>query len=1108
MQPAACISSMMIARTSIAFFSLWPTALLAEVDYERDVKTLLKMKCWACHGPLKQESGLRVDSGQLLKVGGDSGPAVIPGRAAESLLLERVSSADELERMPPEGEPLTKKQVDMLKRWVDTGAKSPTDEMPQSDPRDHWAFQEIRGVNLSSEVHPVDFFVQQKLRESGLNLAPRASPVTLLRRLYLSMHGLLPSAEEVAALEADPATFDEAVDRVLKSERYGERFGQYWLDIVRYADTHGFEVNTARPNAWRYRDYVINAFNHDKPYDQFVTEQIAGDVYDEDAATGFLVAAPVLLPGQIGKDAASKRLARQDSLDEMVVGTSATFLGLTLGCARSHDHKFDPLSQQDYYSMQAFFAGVRYGDREIEDENFEERQVRLRALLPQIEQVKASVSQYDSIALTGRTLIIDETDDKRTTHFVKANGPGKNPAGAKRGFADDPGTINRLPNFSQGYTWWDNVAGKNVMSFNPDVEGRFDIWISWGAHGSGVHTRDARYVLDLDGNPATTEDQHQVATVDQYFLQGQSEGETERAPQWSGLLHIGQHKLRKNTRLLLRGGETGTGITTDVLVLQETGEPEQVNGTEETGATPKLRVPVNFRRNTERFQPVRAKRVRFTSLATTNDNRYEPCIDELEVFAVGTTENIALASLGVMATSSGNYSDTGKHQLKHVNDGQTSNDRSWISNEKGKGWVQLEFKQPVVIDRIVWGRDRTGRFKDRLPVRYKIEVEDHLGNLSRVADASDRLPFGTKFDEASTRLRNAAGGARSELAAALQELTELETSRDELEKKEMAYAGVFTKPDQTHLLIRGDPEQPGKIVKPRIPELFGSFELPEDAAESKRRDSLAVWLTRNLNPLTARIIVNRVWQFHFGIGIVATSSDFGLNGAKPSHPELLDWLADDLMKHAWSLKHLHRRIVSSKTWQQSNRINQEAKKVDADCRLLWRYPARRVEAEVIRDTLLQVSGKLNYKMGGPGFDFFKSRGGLSGFPPVKKFEENGLRRMVYAHKVRMESVPVFGAFDCPDAGQPSPRRGRSTTAIQALNLFNSDFIAEIAVQFSLALHNDGASMNDDIIRAYQLIFQREPNAKELQFAGQVVEKHGLPTLARVLFNTNEFLMLP
>ncbi len=531
MQPAACISSMMIARTSIAFFSLWPTALLAEVDYERDVKTLLKMKCWACHGPLKQESGLRVDSGQLLKVGGDSGPAVIPGRAAESLLLERVSSADELERMPPEGEPLTKKQVDMLKRWVDTGAKSPTDEMPQSDPRDHWAFQEIRGVNLSSEVHPVDFFVQQKLRESGLNLAPRASPVTLLRRLYLSMHGLLPSAEEVAALEADPATFDEAVDRVLKSERYGERFGQYWLDIVRYADTHGFEVNTARPNAWRYRDYVINAFNHDKPYDQFVREQIAGDVYDEDAATGFLVAAPVLLPGQIGKDAASKRLARQDSLDEMVVGTSATFLGLTLGCARCHDHKFDPLSQQDYYSMQAFFAGVRYGDREIEDENFEERQVRLRALLPQIEQVKASVSQYDSIALTGRTLIIDETDDKRTTHFVKANGPGKNPAGAKRGFADDPGTINRLPNFSQGYTWWDNVAGKNVMSFNPDVEGRFDIWISWGAHGSGVHTRDARYVLDLDGNPETTEDQHQVATVDQYYLQGQSEGETERAPQ-------------------------------------------------------------------------------------------------------------------------------------------------------------------------------------------------------------------------------------------------------------------------------------------------------------------------------------------------------------------------------------------------------------------------------------------------------------------------------------------------------------------------------------------------------------------------------------------------
>ncbi|MDB4807615.1 DUF1553 domain-containing protein [bacterium] len=1090
---------MTIVRISLIVILLVPTVVWAEVDYERDVKPLLKTKCWACHGPLKQESGLRVDAGQLLKMGGDSGPAVMPGNAAKSLLLERVSSTDELERMPPEGERLTRKQVEMLRQWVDSGAKSPANEIPQLDARDHWAFQEIRGVSLASDVHPVDFFVERKLRQAGLKLASKADPKTLLRRLYLSMHGLLPSVEEVAALEANSKTFDQAVDRVLGSDRYGERLGQYWLDIVRYADTHGFEVNTARPNAWPYRDYVIRAFNQDKPYDQFVREQIAGDIYGEDVATGFLVAAAVLLPGQIGKDDASKRLARQDSLDEIVVGTSATFLGLTLGCARCHDHKFDPLTQEDYYSMQSFFAGVRYGDREVRGKDFESRQSRLRAVLPEIEQIKAMVSKHEPVALASRTLIIDEADEEQTTHFVKSNGPGKNPSGAKRGYADDVGSINRLPNFSQGYTWWNNVPGQNVMSFNPEVEGKFNLWISWGAHGSGVHTRDARFILDLDGKLDTTEDQKEIATIDQYFVRGQSQGETERVPLWSGLLHVGQHQLNKSSRLVLRGGETGTGVTADVLVLQET---------KESDVTPKLRTPVNFRMNTERFEPIKTSRVRFTSLATTNGNRYEPCIDELEVFAAGTTENIALASLGVVATSSGNYSDTGKHQLKHVNDGRTSNDRSWISSEKGKGWVQLEFDHPIVIDRIVWGRDRTGSFKDRLPVQYKIEVEDDEGNWKTVAASSDRLPFGTTFDATSTRLRNAAGGAKPRVEEAVQKLKKLEAKRAALEKKELAYAGIFSEPDQTHLLLRGDPEQPTDIVKPRVPALFGSVDSLEGGTESKRRETLARWLTKKSNPLTARVIVNRVWQFHFGIGLVETSSDFGLNGTPPSHPQLLDWLANDLMENDWSLKHLHKRILSSRTWQQSNRIDMNAKEVDADCRLLWRYPARRIEAEVIRDTLLQVSGQLTYKMGGPGFDFFKSRGGLSGFPPVQKFEEKGLRRMVYAHKVRMEPVPIFGAFDCPDAGQPAPVRSRSTTAIQALNLFNSEFVADAAVQFSDWVHKDGTTVNDDVVHAYRRIFQREPSATELELAVQVVEEHGLPTLARVLFNSNEFLQLP
>ena len=449
--------------------------------------------------------------------------------------------------------------------------------------------------------------------------------------------------------------------------------------------------------------------------------------------------------------------------------------------------------------------------------------------------------------------------------------------------------------------------------------------------------------------------------------------------------------------------------------------------------------------NVEAFAPQPARFVRFTTLATLNDNLREPCLDELEVYtAEPEPRNVALAACGTIATSSGNYSETGIHQLKHINEGEYGNSHSWISNEVGGGWVQLEFPAIETINRIHWSRDREGQFADRLAVDYRIEVSLDGMAWTRVASSDDRLPIGAPHDELQMLLRHANdqrsrleqstvgqasegqasdGSPYEDLAALASQLDRLEKQRQSLLTPQLVYAGSFRGPDTTYVLRRGDPEQKEDEIGPSVPAVLGGEPISPETAEQRRRSLLADWIASPDNPLTARVLVNRVWQYHFGQGLVETPSDFGVNGASPSHPELLDWLASEFIADGWSIKDLHRRILLSETYRQSNAIDPDSQRIDNDCRLLWRFPSRRLEGEAIRDSLLAVNGQLNLEMGGPGFDFFKTRGGLSGFPPVDQFGPAQLRRMIYSHKIRMEPVPVFGAFDCPDAGQAMPQRG-------------------------------------------------------------------------------------
>jgi len=395
--------------TTVAWGCLALNATAAPVDFVRDVRPIFEKHCYECHGEKKQKSGLRLDvKAAALRGGDEHAPDIIAGKAKESPLMKMVLSEDKDERMPPKGEGLSATEIAMLTGWINEGAVWPdgVDVVKVKDKRDHWSFKPLNVISTLAEkpaeagLKPkasfIDAFVIAKLKENGLAMSPPAGRVAWLRRVTFDLTGLSPTPEEADVFSKDSRAdaFERVVERLLKSERYGERWAQHWLDVVRYADTHGFEVNTERPNAWPYRDYVIRAFNKDTPYDRFIREQIAGDALGEDAATGFLVTASVLLSGQIGKDAPSIRLARQDALDEIVSNIGQTFLGLSVGCARCHDHKFDPIPQRDYYAMQAFVSGVEYADREMRGGDVEARKKEAAQLVAQVRKIDDRLARF------------------------------------------------------------------------------------------------------------------------------------------------------------------------------------------------------------------------------------------------------------------------------------------------------------------------------------------------------------------------------------------------------------------------------------------------------------------------------------------------------------------------------------------------------------------------------------------------------------------------------------------------------------------------------------------------------------------------------------------
>lgn len=1108
--PIACaLLIACVALTPVRLPAEPPAAEAKVVSYQDDIAPILARRCLSCHGPTKQESDLRLDVRAAMLRGGDFGePSIVPGDSKSSFLVQVVSGENKDLAMPPKGPRLTPEEIARIRAWIDAGANMPAGEDEQHA-QDHWSFQPlVRPVTpLLGDpwvVTPVDGFILERLRQEGLRPSPPADRVMLIRRLFLVMLGILPTPDEVGQFrdDADPRAYQRLVERVLASPRYGERWARHWLDVVRFGETHGFETNRERPNAWRYRDYVIDAFNADTSYDQFVKEQLAGDALDADVGTGFLVAGPYDLVKS--QDINLTLAQRQDELADMINTTGTTFLGLTMGCARCHNHKFDPISQRDYYAMQAVFAGVLHGERALAPNA--DRREQLAATDLRIRDLRRRLARFVPPAGPGFMLIDDATtagtDQRGLTSWRTPAGNGENPAGKERGHANDPGGVDHSPNLSGGkYTWWKNEPGTPVAAYRAQTRGRFRVWLSWGC-GWETHTRDAHYVLDADGDLSTTADQQTLAIVDQQRFAGDQHPPLGKSL-WSGFYNAGVYRFEADSVIALVSGKTGTAITADVVAL-ETVVGDQPADT--APALPQLRPAVNARHNVEHIKPIEAKFVRFTIHATSGG---EPCFDELQVWSGEV--NVAAASEGALATTSGTLPGYPIHQLKHINDGQFGNSHSWISNQRGKGWLQIEFAQPATIDRIEWGRDREEKYRDRLAIDYTIEAAIAPNQWTEIASSADRLPAG-QGDAAAITYRF--DGVDAQVAAQgrawLAELNRAEQRRSELALTPAIYAGTFQQPGPTHRLYRGEPLAKREEVVANAPEHFSQLGLDSKSPEQLRRARLADWVAAANNPLTARTIVNRLWHYQFGTGIVDTPNDLGVNGTRPTHPGLLDWLACEAIRGDWSLKHLHRLVVLSNTFRQSSHPRADGLAADGDSRLLWRFPPRRLEAEAIRDNILAVSGVLDLRMGGPGFSAFEVQlENVRHYFPKKSYGPADWRRMIYMTKVRQEQDSVFGVFDCPDASQAVPRRSRSTTPLQALNLFNSIFSLDQSTRLETRLRSDAPlGTESQVQRAFELTFSRPATADELAAAVTFVEEYGLVAFCRALLNANEFLFVP
>jgi hypothetical protein len=1008
-----------------------PTALSAErlspedqTFFEARVRPILVDRCFSCHSAQggKIRGGLRLDSRPGWQAGGNSGPVIEPGLPDDSLLIQAVRYENDLVKMPPKTKgKLPESEIATLSEWVRRGAPDPRSEPPQTatapapdpdaDP-EQWAFQPLAVApppSVSEESWcrtPVDRFILAKLEQEGIKPSPEADRRTLIRRVYFDLIGLPPTPEELNRLlnEPEPYWFDRLVDDLLDRPQYGERWARHWLDLARFAESHGFEHDYDRPYAYHYRDFVIEALNSDLPYDQFIKWQLAGDEFRPNdplalKATGFLAAGTHST--QITKNQAEKE--RYDELDDMVATTGTAFLGLTIGCARCHDHKYDPIPTKDYYRLASIFTTTVRSVLPLptDPETYQKSLKRFGAEhAPYVEALK----RFEAEQLPGHLALWEQERDSRSSR--------------PRWVTLDPSKLKS----SGGSTFRKLDDGSYLVEGkNPDFD---------------------TYTITASCDLA------EITAIKVEALSDPSLPHAGPGRASNGNFALSNLSLKVGPRY---------GISRSV-------EPKLINPKatfEQKGLSVAFSVDAD---------PKSAWAV---------DPQFGK--DHASVFELGFD---VLTDSGATLTFTLEFRNNAHHGLGRFRLSATDAPR------------------PVGLD------------GDAIPAPALAVLD---------------LPESERSDEQKAVLLDWYRTIDPQWRALNQALLEHEKTRpkDEGPKALICSEGVpavrlhTQGPDflpKTHYLRRGDPNQKAGVAEPGFLQVLTHSEEgaehwleppPDGWRTSYRRRALADWITDTqlgAGQLAARVIVNRLWQHHLGRGIVATPSDFGLQGTPPTHPELLDWLALELIHNGWHLKDIHRLIVKSATYRQSSSVDPEKAARDIENRLFWRQQRRRLEAEPIRDSMLFVAGLLDDRLYGPG-----------------TLDPRMRRRSLYFTVKRSRLIPFLTLFDAPDALTPIAVRSSTTVAPQSLLVLNNPIVREWASAFSTRVRPDeGRSTDEGIHLAYLLALSRPPDHAELAQARLFLDRQtalhdadgsghaseaAWTDFCQVLFGLNEFIFM-
>lgn len=967
------------------------------------VAEIFEARCVTCHNANNAKGDLALHTRESAMAGGDSGTVISPGKPNDSILLDYVRGPEAY--MPPEeakGGPLTKQEVAAIETWIAEGAFWPEGrQLAESHLQDRswWSLRPLNTVEVpdvsSDEAgvkqwprNEIDQFVLNRLLAKDLRPAPEADRRTLIRRLYFDLIGLPPTPQAVEDFVANKQSdaYDNLVNELLDSQRYGERWARHWLDVVHYGDTHGYDKDKPRNNAWPYRDYVIRSLNADKHWSRFVREQIAGDVLypntrDGMEALGFISAGPWDFVGhaEVSEDKIDGKIARHLDRDDMVRTTMQSFMGLTVGCAQCHDHKFDPIMQLDYYKLHAVFAALDRADKtyDLDPQTSELR----KSLALAIADGKRQIEQLQQMAVNRIPKELAAIDEVLRGVDPSVSGPAS-----------------------------------KAFGYHSQIEAKQDV-AKWVQIDFGKQVPISRIVL----RPCK----------DDYNNIGAGFG----------------FPLR--FKVQLSSDADFSSADTVITIADETGRDFD---------NPTLN-PVAYAVNGE---PVRYLRVTAKKLAP-RKNDFIFALAEVEAYD---TDGMNRAK-GAKVTSLDSIEAGPRWRRRNLTDGEYPGDPDRFGSLRKK-------RQQLILDAMT-------------------------------------------DDECERSLQ-----ARSRVLADEKKLASLPKSSTVYVGTVLTGKGKFTgtganggKPRPIHLLERGDVTRPRESVAPGALSVLGMdqhFALNKTHSEADRRAALATWLTDKENPLTWRNIVNRVWQYHFGRGIAGTPNDFGRMGGAPSHPELLDYLAVRFRDHGQSLKQMHRLILTSATWRQSSRpqqaIKERALAVDADNRLLWKMPRRKLEAEAIRDSVLFVSGKLDLSMYGPGYRDFVLKN-----PQHSPHYEYHLhdpddpathRRSVYRFVVRSQLEPLMSTLDCADPSILVGRRNQSLTPLQSLTLLNNGLMVTMASHFASKLEEQHDELGTQIRNGFHEAIGRQPTKSEHTSILGVAQKHGLPNACRLMFNLNEF----